>query len=118
MAKHGVIGEYEPEKEDWSSCAERLDNYFLANDVDASDKKRAILLSVCGARTFQLIRSLVAHKKPADLEFSNLVEEVRKHFNPKPLVIVQRYQIRSRVRQPGKISIDIRRGTTPVVAKF
>ncbi len=102
MAKHGVIGEYEPEKEECSSYAERLDNYFLANDVDASDKKRAILLSVCRARTYQLIRSLVAPRKPADLEFSNLVEEVRKHFNPKPSVIVQRYQFHSRVRQPGE----------------
>ncbi len=58
--------------------------------MDASDKKRAILLSVCGARTYQLIRSLVAPRKPADLEFS------------KPSVIVQRYQFHSRVRQPGE----------------
>ncbi len=83
------------EKEEWSPYAERLNNYSLANDVDASDKKRAILLSVCGARTYQLIRSLVAPRKPAVLEFSNLVEEVRKHFNPKPSVIVQRYQFHS-----------------------
>ncbi len=110
MAKHRVIGEYEPEKEEWRSYTERLDNYFLANGVEANDKKRAILLSVCGARIYQLIRSLVtpnqAPRKAADLEFSNLVEEVRKHFNLKPSVIVQRFQFHSRVRHCSQVGFD------------
>ena len=29
--------------------------YFIANDVDGNEKKRAILLSVCGAATYKLI---------------------------------------------------------------
>ncbi len=101
-AKHGAIGEYESENEEWTSYAERLDNYFLANDVETEAKKRAVLLSVCGAKTYQLIRSLVAPRKPADLQYSELVEEVRKHFNPKPSVIVERFQFHSRVQQAGE----------------
>ena len=62
----------------------------------------AILLSTCGAKTYQLIRSLVAPRKPADIEFTCLIEEVRKHFNPKPSVIVERFQFHSRVRQSGE----------------
>ena len=53
MAKHGTIGEYDPQREDWTSYSERLLEYFTANDVDGADKKRAILLSVVGAQTYQ-----------------------------------------------------------------
>ena len=49
--KHGIIGEYDGRSEDWESYAERLEQYFVGNDVTAPAKKRAILLSICGAET-------------------------------------------------------------------
>ena len=98
-ARHGSIGKFEPENEEWVSYVERLSHYLQANDVEDAGKQRAILLSGCGAKTYQLIRSLVAPRKPADIEFSVLVEEVRNHFNPKPSVIVERFQFHSRVRK-------------------
>ena len=49
MACHGTVGEFVSEREDWSSYIERLENYFVANDVVTGEKKRAMLLSVCGA---------------------------------------------------------------------
>ena len=77
----------------------RLSHYLRANDAEDVEKQRAILLSVCGTKTYQLIRSLVAPRKPAEIEFAVLVEEVRNHFNPKPSVIVERFQFHSRVRK-------------------
>ena len=38
---------------------ERLQHYFTANDILAEDKRRAILLTVVGASTYRLIRTLV-----------------------------------------------------------
>ena len=52
MDNHGTIGEYDPQKEDWTSYSERLQEYFTANDVDAAAKKRTILLSVVGSSTY------------------------------------------------------------------
>ena len=46
MATHGSIGEFNPEKETWTSYTERIDEYFLANDVESPEKQRAILLSL------------------------------------------------------------------------
>ena len=43
MATHGSIGEFDPEKEDWTSYTERVEEYFVANDVDDATKERAIL---------------------------------------------------------------------------
>ena len=53
---------------------ERLEQYFVANEVVDASKKRAILFSVCGAATHKLIRSLVAPQKPTDKYYDELVE--------------------------------------------
>ena len=73
MANHRNIGEYDPQTEDWTSYSERLKEYFTANDVEAAAKKRAILLSVVGASTYQLIKNLVAPQKPTEKGFDDLV---------------------------------------------
>ena len=98
MAKHRTIGEYDPQREDWTSYFERLLEYFTANDVDGANKKRAILLSVVGAQTYQLIRNLVVPGKPTEQSFADLVKLVKGHYQPTPLVIVQRFKFNSRTQ--------------------
>ena len=102
MAKHGSVGEYKPEAEDWTAYTERVGHYFTANDITDDGKKRAIFLSVCGPSTYGLIRSLVAPKTATDLSYTELVELVKKHYNPRPSAITQRFKFNSRVRQPGE----------------
>ena len=50
MATHGRLSEY-ISAEDWASYVERMDQYFLANDMSDAAKKRAIFLSVVGDKT-------------------------------------------------------------------
>ena len=47
----GVIGDVAPfsGKEEWIDYAERLEHYFIANDITDVAKKRAILLNAAGA---------------------------------------------------------------------
>ena len=106
MAKHGSIGEFDGDRETWKSYTERLTQYFAANDVESADKQRAILLSVCGPTTYQLIRNILAPVKPTDKSFSDLVELVERHRNPKPSVIVRRYNFNTRMKQPGESIAD------------
>ena len=75
----------------WLSYAEWLEQYFLANDVQAQEKKRAIFLSVCGASTYQLIRNLVSPQKPSEKTFNELLELVQEHHQPTLSVTVQRF---------------------------
>ena len=102
MAKHGSVGEYKPETEDWTAYTERVGHYFTANDITDDGKKRAIFLSACGPSTYGLIRSLVAPKTVTDHSYAELVELVKKHYNPRPSAITQRFKFNSRVRQPGE----------------
>ena len=102
MATHGSIGEFVNSQEDWRSYTERLQQYFTANDVENAEKQRAILLSVCGASTYQLIRNLVAPAKPTDKSFAEIVTLVQEHHHPPPSVTVQRFHFHSRSRRQGE----------------
>ena len=42
-----------------------------------ADKQRAILLSVCGSKTYKLIRNLTTPEKPSDKTFTELVDLVQ-----------------------------------------
>ena len=86
---HGTIGEFNSDCEDWTAYTERLTQYFVANDVTVAEKKRAILLSACGASTYQLIRNLVSPGKPTDKSFDEIVTLVKDHLNPTPSVTFQ-----------------------------
>ena len=91
MAAHGNIEEFDRSVQDWTEYCERLEQYFLANDVQDATKQRAILLSVSSSATYWLIRNLVAPAKPTDKSFDDIVELVRDHYTPKPSAIVQQF---------------------------
>ena len=106
MAKHGSVGEYKPGIEEWTAYAEHVGHYFTANDITDDGKKQAIFLRVCGPSTYGLIRSLVAPKTATEHSYTELVELVKKHYNPRPSTIMQRFKFNSRVRQLGETGLS------------
>ena len=61
-------------------------------------KKQAILLSICGATTYQLIRDLTFLDRPAEKMYLQIVELVTNQYSPRPSVIMQRWKFNSRVQ--------------------
>ena len=98
MARHGSLAPFDSSKESWSNYVERLGFYFVANDVDGDEKKRSILLSVCGHQTFKLIRSLVDAVALQTKSYDDLVQLVKDYYDAKPSRIVQRFKFNSRAR--------------------
>ena len=96
------IGEFEPDKEDWTSYLERLGHFLHANGIDDDDKKRSVFLSVIGPGAYKLLRSLLSPKKPGDKPFKSLTEVMTKHCKPVLSEIVQSYKYHTRFRQPGE----------------
>ena len=82
--QHGSIGTFDSAREDRTSYSDRLEQYFVRNDIVAADKKRTILLSSCGTETYQHIRNIVALKKPTERIFTQLVELVPRPHNSRP----------------------------------
>ena len=60
--------------ENWSEYIERIEQYFIANDIDAENKKKGTLLTVIGSETYRLVRNLVSPTKPCDKTYDQLVE--------------------------------------------
>ena len=57
MALIGKIEEYN-ENDSWIEYAERPEHYFPVNEITyKKKKKRAVLLSTCGAKTYKLVRT-------------------------------------------------------------
>ena len=79
-----------------------MEQYFVANEITDNGKKRAVLLSVCGAKLYKLIRNLVNPRKRTDKSFSELVNLVKNHLNPRPSSIVYRCKFNTRFRQQGE----------------
>ena len=101
MAIHRSVGQFNEEIEDWTAYFERLVQYFTANNIEADGKRRAVLLTVCGAHIYQLVRSLVSPGKPTDKSFGDIpvVKLVRDHLTPPPSCIVRRFDFNSCVQR-------------------
>ena len=106
VAVHGSIGPFDSSSEDWTSYTERLQQYFIANDVADKDKKRALLLSNCGPQTYQLLKNLMAPDKPSVKPFTDIVKVLQDYWQPKPSEIVQRFNFHSRVQKQGESVAD------------
>ena len=102
MAAFGKIEEFNPEADVWDQYTERLEHYFAANEIEDVNKQKAILLSVCGSKTYKLMSNLLAPEKPGDKSFKELKDLIQKHHHPKPSEIVQRLKFNSRVRNSGE----------------
>ncbi|GFR97812.1 polyprotein [Elysia marginata] len=101
----GIIGSVNPfdEKEDtWQAYCERLEHFFTANEIATEPKRKAILLSSVGPKTYKLLSNLVAPRKAGDVSYKEIVDILQKHHNPRPSVIVQRFKFNSRVRAQGE----------------
>lgn len=91
----GKLDSYDSSSEDWATYIERLDQYCVANDI-AEGKKVSVLLCAMGAKTYTLLRSLLAPIKPAEKSYAEMVRVLQDHLNPKPLLIAERFRFYKR----------------------
>ena len=66
--------------DDWKDYSDRLKQYFVANKMDTdedAERRRAVLLTVCSAPTYSLIKDLLAPAKPSDKSYEELVNLVK-----------------------------------------
>ena len=102
MALYGNIGEFDEEVDDWKDYKERLDQYFLANDVDDAGKKRAILITVIGGKTYSLLKNLLNPVLPVTRTYEQLAETLKNHLCPEPIIIAERYKFYEAKQEKGE----------------
>ena len=74
----GKIETFENSVDLWPAYYERLEQYYLANNIPDANQV------------------LVERSKPATKTFAQLTEILRKHLSPKPLVITERFRFHKR----------------------
>ena len=95
---------YDPKATTWEAWSERLQSFFLANGIKAEEGERrvAIFLSLIGSSTYDLLRTLVHPKRPAELNLDELTAALKAHFSPKPLVIAEHVKFYQRNQHKGE----------------
>lgn len=99
---YGHIAEFDDSVDDWNEYIERLEQFFLANDMENATKKKAVLLSSCGRKTYSLFRNLLAPAAPSDKTYAELVQVMKDHKIPRPSIIVERFKFFKRDREDNE----------------
>eukprot|EP00731_Ephydatia_muelleri_P004078 Em0002g254a len=105
MAKFGHLQEFDTDLEPITAYLERVELYFSANGI-GEDKKLAILLSVIGPKTYGVLRNLLAPSRPQEKKFSEVTEVLIRHFEPKLIVIAERFSFYRRSQLVGESVAD------------
>lgn len=99
----GSIESFDPAQEDWSSYSERFEQFVIANGLADDEKKIvAVFLTSIGSKTYNLLRNLTAPDKPSDFKWADLTKTLSEHFNPKPIVIAERFHFHKREQNDGE----------------
>jgi transposase InsO family protein len=116
----GGVGPFKPEVETFESYMERLDMFFLANNIVETQavegeaaavtearevvktRKKAIFLSEVGPEVYGILSNLVAPQKPRDLTLAQIKVHLKGHFNPDPLEISESFHFGTRVQKNGE----------------
>ena len=101
MATLGHIGKFDPADESISAYLERVELSFVANSIE-DPKQVAVFLSFIGAKNYALLRDLLAPVKPQEKSLAALFETLRKHFEPKPVIIAECFRFHQRDQASGE----------------
>ena len=91
----GKLSEFDPTCNSVSAYVERANLFFEANEIAAA-KRVAVFLSAIGGGTYSLLRNLLAPTLPKDKTLDEIVNVLTKHYEPKTLVIAERFQFHRR----------------------
>ena len=100
----GCLEPFDSSNEEWGAYMEHMDEFLIANGVDDDRKKVAVLLSTVGPSTYRLLKDLLAPTLPSTQSFDEIREVLQGHFQPKPLVIAERFKFHQR-NQSESVSV-------------
>ena len=86
----GRMEEFTPGS-DWKHYVERLAMFFKVNSVPI-DKRVQSVLTLMGSKMYALLRSISVLRKPKELNFTEIVDTLAQHVDPKPIIIAERYK--------------------------
>ena len=109
---YGKIDEYNSEKETFHNYVERTVHFFEANSI-AEEKMKPVFLAACGAKTYETLNNLCLPLEVSDVDYGDIIDKLKTHFNPEPLIIYERYMFGKRSRKTDEriadFAVDLKR---------
>ncbi|UYV73699.1 hypothetical protein LAZ67_11000422 [Cordylochernes scorpioides] len=96
--RRGSKREFNEEVESFSTFFERLEQFLILEDA-SEDKKKAYLLTLIGAKAYEVLKNLCSPELPKNKTFEELTEKLNTHFSPKRPIIVQRFIFFKRMQE-------------------
>ena len=101
--RHGKISDFQPGIDSVEDYKERFLLYCVANDISTNrDKGEAVFLTCIGATMYNLLKNLVRPQKPQDLSLDEMLEALQKHYQPRIVVIAERYRFYKGQQREGE----------------
>ena len=97
----GKLDEFKPEESSLSAYLERAQILFVANNVPEG-KQVPVFLNALGAATYGILRDLLAPATPISQPFATITNTPRRHFEPRSLIVAERYHFHKRDQAPGE----------------
>ena len=88
-------------KQSKPSYLERVDIYFQAAGTK-NEVKVPLFLTVIGSKNYNLLRDLLAPAKPREKDLDVLFATLKKHYNLKKVVNVERFNFHKRNPESGE----------------
>ena len=81
-----------------------MEIFFQANGIAEDEKKVPVFLSIAGGDIYALLRSLLSPVKPQEKTFAELKAELTKHFQPKKVIIAERFNFHQGTKHQTRVS--------------
>ena len=77
----GQIQEFDPSSKLFTVYMEKVNLFFMANNVP-DEKKAPLFLTIVGKPTYALIRDLIQPSSPVNKTLQDIMDVLKKHYQP------------------------------------
>lgn len=102
MALIGTFAEFNETKEKFHQYYNRFIQFLKANAITNEERQSAIFLTVIGTQTYHLLESLCSPTPIEELSLQQMSVALSKHFQPRPLIIMETFHFLQRLQQPNE----------------
>ena len=107
---HGVLKEFDPEKESIEDLKERFDFYCVANkfknEGDDVRRKKALFVTLLGHNTFMKLKTLASPAAITDLTMDAIMELLLAHYRPQTIQIAEHFKFFKRMQKPSETVVQ------------
>ena len=86
---------------------------FFRGELDRQEKMKPVFLAACGAKTYETLKNLCLPQEVSDVDYGDIIDKLKTHFNPEPLIIYERYMFGKRSRKTDEriadFAVDLKR---------